>query len=130
MQSTPGALAMHGGESEVISETVSGRQRGHVSRRQGSRDAGLSKQGRSPHITRKAHREPDWAALKSRDGRLLARATDPIDRRQQAVLFYLYSDDLAGLSEQLAAAPTGWWGLLEETPRHLVAFWGTTREGD
>lgn len=47
----------------------------------------------------------DWAALESRDAQLmLARASAPIDRDKQAVLFYLYADDLAALREQLLAS--------------------------
>jgi predicted enzyme related to lactoylglutathione lyase len=47
----------------------------------------------------------DWAALESRDAQLmLARASAPIERDKQAVLSYLYADDLAALREQLVAA--------------------------
>ena len=46
----------------------------------------------------------DWAALESGSGQLmLARASAPIDRAQQAVLFYLHSDDLAGFRARLVA---------------------------
>ena len=46
----------------------------------------------------------DWAALESRDAQLmLARASLPIERDKQAVLFYLYADDLPALREQLLA---------------------------
>jgi glyoxalase/bleomycin resistance protein/dioxygenase superfamily protein len=46
----------------------------------------------------------DWAALEAGSAQLmLARATAPIDRRQQAVLFYLYADDLSGLRARLAS---------------------------
>jgi hypothetical protein len=46
----------------------------------------------------------DWAALESGRGELmLARASRSIDRSQQAVLFYLYSDDLPGLRDHLLA---------------------------
>src|SRR4051794_3966213 len=46
----------------------------------------------------------DWAALESRDAHLmLARASAPIERDKQAVLFYLYADDLAALRDQLLA---------------------------
>jgi len=34
---------------------------------------------------------------------MLARATAPIDRRQQAVLFYLYTDDLPTLRDRLVS---------------------------
>jgi Glyoxalase/Bleomycin resistance protein/Dioxygenase superfamily len=47
----------------------------------------------------------DWAALEADRARLmLAQATAPIDPDQQAVVFYLYSDDLAGLRARLVAA--------------------------
>lgn len=46
----------------------------------------------------------EWAALEHEEGRLmLARASERIDSRQQAVLFYLYSHDLAGLRSHLFA---------------------------
>lgn len=46
----------------------------------------------------------DWAALESRDAQLmLARASLPIERDKQAVLFYLYADDLQALRERLLA---------------------------
>jgi catechol 2,3-dioxygenase-like lactoylglutathione lyase family enzyme len=46
----------------------------------------------------------DWAALESHDAQLmLAHASHPIERDKQAVLFYLYADDLAALREQLLA---------------------------
>src|SRR6201999_4338019 len=53
--------------------------------------------------------EPDgrlvWAALESDEAELMvALAGEPVDPRRQAVLFYLYADDLAGLREQLLAA--------------------------
>src|SRR3954449_7018195 len=47
----------------------------------------------------------DWAALDSRDAQLmLARASHAIERDKQAVLFYLYADDLETLREHLLAA--------------------------
>jgi hypothetical protein len=47
----------------------------------------------------------DWAFLEAARGRLmLAHAHAPIDAGQQAVLFYLYARDLAGLREHLLAA--------------------------
>ena len=46
----------------------------------------------------------EWAALEHEEGRLmLARASEGIDPRHQAVLFYLYSHDLAGLRSHLLA---------------------------
>jgi catechol 2,3-dioxygenase-like lactoylglutathione lyase family enzyme len=48
--------------------------------------------------------ELDWVALESGTARLmLARASAPIDPRQQAVLFYLYSQDLHALRDRLLA---------------------------
>lgn len=45
-----------------------------------------------------------WAALSSGNAELmLARHDGPIDAARQGVLFYLYSDDLAGLREHLRA---------------------------
>jgi hypothetical protein len=49
--------------------------------------------------------ELDWVALESGQAKLmLARASAPIAREQEAVLFYLYSDDLAGLRKRLLGA--------------------------
>jgi hypothetical protein len=46
----------------------------------------------------------DWAAIESHDAQLmLARASHLIERDKQAVLFYLYADDLASLRQQLLA---------------------------
>jgi hypothetical protein len=43
-----------------------------------------------------------WAGLQHAHARImLERASAPIDPRQQAVLFYLYADDLDGLREHL-----------------------------
>ena len=48
--------------------------------------------------------ELDWAALESHDAHLmLARATAPINAHEQAIFFYLYSDDLAALRDHLLA---------------------------
>jgi catechol 2,3-dioxygenase-like lactoylglutathione lyase family enzyme len=48
---------------------------------------------------------PDWALLRSGDARLmLARAGAPFAAAEQAVLFYLYGADLAGLRARLLAA--------------------------
>ena len=46
----------------------------------------------------------DWASLESGDARLmLAHAHEPVDPARQAVLFYLYADDLQALHEHLRA---------------------------
>jgi predicted enzyme related to lactoylglutathione lyase len=59
----------------------------------------------------------DWAALESRDARLmLARASAPIDARQQSVLFYLYSEDLAALRERLLAKGVAVGAIRDGTP--------------
>jgi ketosteroid isomerase-like protein len=48
----------------------------------------------------------DWCWLETADGAqlMLARADEPVDRHAQAVLFFLYTRDLAGLRERLVAA--------------------------
>jgi hypothetical protein len=46
----------------------------------------------------------DWAALETHSAQvMLARASAPIERDCQAVLFYLYAEDLAGLRDHLVA---------------------------
>jgi hypothetical protein len=46
----------------------------------------------------------DWAALESADAQLmLARSSAPIERDRQAVLFYLYTEDLVALRDHLLA---------------------------
>ncbi len=60
--------------------------------------------GFTVHDTFEPHGEPVWASLVSEDARLmLAQASEPIDHRAQAVLFYLYARDLAGLRDHLVA---------------------------
>ena len=47
---------------------------------------------------------PTWAELHRGPARLmLARASDPVDAHQQAVLFYLYFDDIATVHAALQA---------------------------
>lgn len=58
---------------------------------------------------RSTHAGPDgrtvWANTESREARLmLARASGPIDADRQAVLFYMYCEDVAGLRARLLAA--------------------------
>jgi catechol 2,3-dioxygenase-like lactoylglutathione lyase family enzyme len=49
-----------------------------------------------------------WAALQHAHARImLERASAPIDPRQQAVLFYLYADDIDGLRGHLIAQGLG-----------------------
>jgi hypothetical protein len=49
--------------------------------------------------------EPVWAWLVSGDAQLMVTKADgPVDHAVQAVLFYLYCDDVAALREQLLAA--------------------------
>jgi catechol 2,3-dioxygenase-like lactoylglutathione lyase family enzyme len=46
-----------------------------------------------------------WAALRSGDAALfVSQASDPVDAKQQAVLFYLYTDDVHTLRQRLVAA--------------------------
>jgi hypothetical protein len=46
--------------------------------------------------------EPSWVWLKCGGAHLmLAQATDPIDPQQQAILFYVYCDDVAGFRSRL-----------------------------
>lgn len=48
--------------------------------------------------------EPFWAMARSSAAEImLARASGPIDAHQQAVLFYMYSRDVAGLRRHLLA---------------------------
>lgn len=48
---------------------------------------------------------PTWAWLELGNARImLARASGPVDAEQQAVLFYLYYDDIAATHAELSAA--------------------------
>lgn len=48
--------------------------------------------------------EPSWAYLGSGRAQLMvARASEPVDARRQAVLFYAYCDDVAAFRERLSA---------------------------
>src|SRR6476620_17160 len=59
----------------------------------------------------------DWAALESSQAQLMvARATAPVEADQQAVLFYLYSKDLADLREHLVAEGVAGGAIREGTP--------------
>ena len=58
-----------------------------------------------------------WAYLEADEGRImLAKASHPIDADAQAVLFYLYSRDLAGLRKRLLSngVPAG--EIVDGTP--------------
>lgn len=47
----------------------------------------------------------NWASLTTNSARImLARASEPVDARQQAVLLYMYSTDVARLREHLLAS--------------------------
>ena len=49
--------------------------------------------------------EPVWAWLKSGGAQLmLSRASDPVDPHLQAILFYLYCDDVTGFRSTLLEA--------------------------
>ena len=59
----------------------------------------------------------EWASLEHEEARLmLARADEPIDPRRQAVLFYLYSRDLAGLRRHLLAHGVSAGEIVDGTP--------------
>src|SRR5215210_3275444 len=52
--------------------------------------------------------KPTWAWLKSGDAQLMvAAASDPVVAEQQAVLFYVYTDDVAAARASLAEAGLG-----------------------
>jgi len=60
--------------------------------------------GFAPVNSHAPHDEVVWAFLESGPAQLmLARADAPVDHRVQAVLFYLYAKDLAGLRDHLVA---------------------------
>jgi hypothetical protein len=50
--------------------------------------------------------EPVWAWLRTRDGAqlMVAKASEPVDPKAQAVLYYVYCDDVAELRRQLIDA--------------------------
>ena len=48
--------------------------------------------------------DPAWAELSSGGAVLMVSTGDPVDQADQGVLFYLYSDNLAALRQQLLAA--------------------------
>jgi hypothetical protein len=62
--------------------------------------------GFSPdNAMRDAHDRAFWALAKSGKAEImLARASGPVDADQQAVLFYMYSADIAALREHLLAS--------------------------
>ena len=47
---------------------------------------------------------PAWAELQSQEAVLMVATGEPIDQKDQGILFYLYSPDLAALRKQLLAA--------------------------
>jgi hypothetical protein len=51
--------------------------------------------------------DPAWAELRSQDALLMVSTGTPIDQANQGILFYLYSDNLAALREQLLAVGIG-----------------------
>ena len=58
-----------------------------------------------------------WAFLQNGDARLmLAQRGAPIDHREQAVLFYLYAHDLAGLRDHLVAQRAAPGEIVDGTP--------------
>jgi catechol 2,3-dioxygenase-like lactoylglutathione lyase family enzyme len=59
----------------------------------------------------------DWAFLQAGSARIMvAHAGEPVDPSQQAVLFYLYARDLAGLREHLVANGVAASPIFDGTP--------------
>jgi len=87
-----------------------------------------------PGFTAVATFEPDgqlaWAFLESDDARLmLARASDRIDHREQAVLFYLYAHDLDALRDNLLAAGASPGEIFDGTPGRSARCVSPTQTG-
>lgn len=59
---------------------------------------------------------PAWAELSSDGAVLMVTTGDPVDQVGQGILFYLYSDDLAALREQLLAAGLDVGEIADGTP--------------
>jgi catechol 2,3-dioxygenase-like lactoylglutathione lyase family enzyme len=60
---------------------------------------------------------PSWAFLESVHARLMVtRADEPVEADRQAVLFYLYAQDLAGLREHLVAHGVAAGEIVDGTP--------------
>ncbi|HEX6788923.1 MAG TPA: VOC family protein [Gaiellaceae bacterium] len=59
---------------------------------------------------------PAWAELTSDGAVLMVTTGDPIDQAGQGIVFYLYSDDLAALREQLLAAGIEAGEIVDGTP--------------
>ena len=56
------------------------------------------------NVMKDAHGSAFWALARSGKGEIMfARADGPVDPEQQAVLFYMYSTDVAGLRRHLLA---------------------------
>jgi uncharacterized glyoxalase superfamily protein PhnB len=67
--------------------------------------------------THKPRGKTVWAYLEAGEGRImLAEASDTIEAHAQAVLFYLYSDDLAGLRKHLLASGVTVGDILDGAP--------------
>lgn len=59
---------------------------------------------------------PVWAELRSEGAVLMVSAGEPVDQGDQGILFYLYSDNLAALREQLLAAGIDAGEIVDGTP--------------
>ena len=72
-------------------------------------------------VMKDGHGRAFWALAKSGKGEIMfARASGPVDAEQQAVLFYMYSTDVAGLRRH----------LLENGVRDGGAYCGAAAPGD
>ena len=59
---------------------------------------------------------PAWAELRSGGALLMVSTGDPVDQRDQGILFYLYSTNLAALREQLLTAGIDVGEIVDGTP--------------
>jgi hypothetical protein len=59
---------------------------------------------------------PAWAELSGEGALLMVSTGEPVDQADQGILFYLYSNNLAGLREQLLAAGIDAGEIVDGTP--------------
>jgi uncharacterized glyoxalase superfamily protein PhnB len=60
--------------------------------------------------------DPVWAELSSEGAVLMVSTGDPVDQADQGILFYLYSNNLAALRQQLLAAGIDVGEIADGTP--------------
>lgn len=73
---------------------------------------------------------PVWAELRSADAAVMVSTDgDPIDPAGQGVLFYLYSDDLVALRDQLLAAEVDVGEIADGSPGPRREMWLTDPDG-